>query len=99
MLTIDVSLLDYYTHRDAWGATQAKAVAAFMNGLYGFQERQRGFLTFGYTEDALSSRTNTTSVLGSIGRQAGIEWDRNAPERRSGSFSDSRNTVPVLFTT
>jgi len=28
---------------------------------------------------------------------AGIGWDRNAPERRSGSFFEDRNSVPVLF--
>jgi len=27
----------------------------------------------------------------------GLQWSRNAPERRSGSFSDDRNAVPVPF--
>jgi len=29
--------------------------------------------------------------------KSGIGWDRNAPERRSGSFYNDRNGVPVLF--
>jgi len=28
---------------------------------------------------------------------SGIGWDRNAPERRSGSFFKDQNGVPVLF--
>ena len=32
-----------------------------------------------------------------IGSEAGLQWSRNAPERRSGSFSDDRNAVPVPF--
>jgi len=32
-----------------------------------------------------------------LARLSVLEWDRNAPERRSGTFLDDRNVVPVLL--
>jgi len=41
----------------------------------------------------------TASKQHNRSKQPGLQWDRNAPERRSGSFFGSWNRVPVHFRT